>query len=216
MWMVKGNTGGKNWTRQNEFIFFWMNWNLFSKYSVFPSYLSFSPYGIDVSPWRWIKGQLICLHVVVLPSKFMVLSSVILGHWTLWQQTSSPVEVISMFSFQSFFSRHSPTLLTSSHPSSHELCRYWILVRTYIKIEDSTTVFMASAGECPQVFYFDSPRAAPLTLSSQYQFWDHTRASMFPKPKSQWKLRHSMTHTMLPFPFWFKDTCLWSLLTVPD
>lgn len=109
------------------------------------------------------------------------------------------------------FSRHSPTLLTRSHHSSHELCRYWVLVTTFIKIKDSAIYLMVSAGEPLQTFNLDSPRTAPPTLSSQFQFWDHTRTSMFSKPKSQRKLRYSLwpcKHAILPFLFWFKDTCL--------
>lgn len=76
-----------------------MNWSPFGKYSVFPSY-HFSPEGTGVSPWRWLKEQLIGIQISVLFLEPMVFSSVILGLWTLQWQMSMTAEVNVMLDFR--------------------------------------------------------------------------------------------------------------------
>lgn len=174
-----------------------------------------------MSPWRWLKGQLMRLQVVVLLLKSMAVSSVTLGHWTLWWQMSWQVKLMVCSAF-SLSSGHSPTLLTRPHPSSRELCRVWLFITISIKTKDSTTHLIASTGSHPSPTVL--PRLLPWWLqksstNSGLQVWilRPSRTSAFSKPISQQKARYVFSqpskHTMLSFLSSSEMPAQW--LTVP-
>lgn len=190
-----------------------MNWNLSCKYSAFPSY-RFSIRCHRYVSMETVKGTADEITGCCTAFEIIAVSSVSLGHWTVWWQMSWHVKSMVCSAF-SLSSGHSPTLLTRSHSRSRELYRVWVFITTSIKMKDSTTHLMASRGailpapSC-QDFYLDGSRRVIPTLDSKFEFWDYLELLRFQSLSSNrnpgtYVFSQPSKHTILPFLFQFRN-----------